>query len=112
MTLEIKDQEHYDKVVAFAQSVGAEAQLRERLDYLGTFATLTECELYYDFAPHSFGFVMFQRQKTGSERTRWFNGSLIYSGPGVPSNGSFPSLTVSIDRDAASGARHMWSVHT
>ena len=42
----------------------------------------------------------------------WFNGGLIYSGPGNGSDGSGPSFTVSLDPDAASGSKHMWSVHT
>jgi hypothetical protein len=39
-------------------------------------------------------------------------GGLIYSGPGVPSDGSAPSFSVSLNPDAASGREHTWSIHT
>jgi hypothetical protein len=39
-------------------------------------------------------------------------GGLIYSGPGAPSDGSAPSFSVSLNPDAATGRKHMWSIHT
>lgn len=62
------------------------------------------CQLYPDSAPHSFTFVMLN--KDGS---RWFNGGLIYSGPGQRLDGGFPALTVGIGID---DSVHGWSVHT
>ena len=41
--------------------------------------------------------------------SRWFNGGLIYSGPGQPLDGSAPALTVGIGIDSSV---HNWSVHT
>jgi len=39
-------------------------------------------------------------------------GGLIYSGPCAPSDGSAPSFSVSLNPDAATGRKHMWSIHT
>jgi hypothetical protein len=64
----------------------------------------TRCKLYRDFAPYSFNFVIEIRE--GQQWKRWFNGGLIYSGPDSPVNGSFPTLTVSID------PYNGWSTHT
>jgi len=100
----------------------------------------TVCELYQDVT-RSFSFAMFIRaddyikstvwptedhfkkwcEENGIRLYRWhegrpyifwFNGGLIYSGPGRPSDGSAPSFTVSLDPVCASGAEHRWSVHT
>jgi hypothetical protein len=111
MTLIIQCQEHYDKVMAFAREVGAEAELQEQLDRLGMwFGEDIECELYTDFAPHSFLWANYRT--VNGERKMVIAGGLIYSGPGVPSNGSAPSFTVSLNSDAACGSKHQWSVHT
>ncbi len=42
----------------------------------------------------------------------WFNGGLLYSGPGVRLHGGAPSFSVSLNQDAKDGKTHMWSVHT
>lgn len=97
--------EHLEQVRAFAHEHGAEAELEERLDYLASYGGGANiCELHKDFAPYSFEFLM--KHPDGS---RWFNGGLIYSGPGQPLDGSFPALTVSIGH---SEHLHDWSVHT
>jgi hypothetical protein len=41
------------------------------------------------------------------EYVSWFGGGLIYQGPDVPADGSFPSLTVSMNP-----TRIGWFVHT
>ena len=67
-----------------------------------------QCVLYGDFAPQSFSFCHFTlpaHTKTG-KRERWFNGALIYSGPGCPGDGSFPSLTVNLHNHTG------WFCHT
>lgn len=111
----IYDPDHFTDIERFAKEVGALENLRERLQYLGTYAQnggekITRCKLFKDWADLSFAF-MIQILENGEWRD-WFNGGLIYSGPGRPSNGSAPQMTVSLDPDAASGAKHMWSVHT
>ena len=97
--------EHLAAVKAFAESVGALPQLEDKLDYLANYGDgdMT-CELHADWAPHSFAFAM-----TRPDGSRWFNGGLIYSGPGQPLDGSFPALTVGIGVDSS---KHSWSVHT
>lgn len=114
----IEDQAYYDAVLAFARSVGAEKLLKAPLDYLATYACdgdreKTRCRLAKDFADHSFRFVMEKRDPDAPDGyVPWFNGGLVYSGPGQPLNGSFPALVVSLNPDEATGRTHMWSVHT
>lgn len=101
---------------------GALSDLLEQLSYLDTYGcnsefglnrNITNCFLRKDFAPNSFSFTMMRATTDGSETYKyWFDGGLIYSGPGLPSDGSSPSLSVSLDPYAASGSKHMWSVHT
>jgi hypothetical protein len=109
----IEDQEHLDKVREFARCVGAEAELQKQLDFLAGFggdAAKVRCHLYRDFAPHSFFWRMEHSSLDGWKPG--LVGGLIYSGPGVPSDGSAPSFSVSLNPDAASGRKHMWSIHT
>ena len=111
----IYDPDHFTDTERFAKEAGALDNLRERLQYLAGYAQnggerITRCKLFKDWATHSFAF-MIQIFENGEWRD-WFRGGLIYSGPGQPSDGSAPSLTVNIDPDAASGTKHMWSVHT
>ena len=109
----IEDQEHLDKVHEFARSVGAEAELQKQLDFLAGFggdAAKVRCHLYRDFAPHSFFWRMEHSSLEGWKPG--LVGGLIYSGPGAPSDGSAPSFSVSLNPDAASGRKHLWSIHT
>jgi hypothetical protein len=102
--------EYMEQVRAFAHSVNAQPALQTQLNYLAGYGDGNNiCELYKDFAPHSFQFLM--KHPDGSN---WFNGGLIYNGPGVRLDGSFPALTVSLDTlnpDYDTEA-HNWSVHT
>lgn len=103
--IEFKDPEHLREVLRWASENGCSAKLAARIDYLATYGDgKNVCELYCDHAPNSFAFLMLH-----PDRTRWFNGGLIYSGPGQPLNGSAPAFTVSLDR---TGHEHNWSVHT
>jgi hypothetical protein len=79
----IENQEHFDKV---------------------------RCRLYSDFAPHSFFWRIEYSSLEGWKPG--LVGGLIYSGPGAPSDGSAPSFSVSLNPDAATGRKHMWSIHT
>lgn len=95
---------------------GAVESLTEKLAYLDGYANGlgclyekegTRCRLFFDHAPLSFQFVMEHGDGKGGW-VRWFNGGLIYQGPGVPGDGSFPSLTVSLSDN---GNPH-WGIHT
>lgn len=111
--INITNQEHFDKVMAFAQELGAEEELQKRLDYLGKYACpdddpeYTRCDIGYDGAENSFSFAMHKR--VNGEYKYWFNGGLIYRGPGRPLDGSAPQLTVSL---TPSKKVHDWSIHT
>lgn len=116
--IEIKCPEHFRDVVAFAAKVGALDQFMGRVLYLGAYALQSrniadvKAELFRDDAPHSFAFVIYAAKKPlhrGGAWERWFNGGLIYSGPGQPLDGSAPAFTVGIGTDPAV---HSWSVHT
>jgi len=88
MSLEIRNEEHYNAVVAFAEAEGIGDKLREVLDYLDGYANhdarekgepdATICKLFPDFAPQSFSFVM---EKGGRF---WFNGGAIFYGASDP----------------------------
>jgi hypothetical protein len=103
----ILDDEQLDRleqVREFARSIGLSRQLERQLDFLANYANhdnglKRQCVLSYDFAPHSFSFAHFalpSPEQEKPERKFWFNGGLIYQGPGAPADGSFPSLTVSL----------------
>jgi hypothetical protein len=109
----IENQDYFDKVREFARSIGAEADLQKQLDFLAGFggdAAKVRCHLYRDFAPHSFFWRMEHSSLDGWKPG--LVGGLIYSGPGVPSDGSAPSFSVSLNADATTGRKHMWSIHT
>lgn len=103
---------------AAATSPEALQALEERLDYLDSYAQgRTHCYISPDnYAPNSFYFRMVD---ANDETNMWFNGGVIYSGPGLTndaggarSDGGASSFTVSLDPRAAAGREHMWSVHT
>ena len=103
--IDIKNGEHFIKVMDFAVANNCAHKLIDKLNYLMGYADGScDVELHYDFAPNSFVFIMLRR-----DGTRWFNGGLIYSGPGQPLDGSGPAFTVSL---APTGQEHNWSVHT
>jgi hypothetical protein len=100
----ILDDEQLDRleqVREFARSMGLSQQLERQLCFLGrtwSGEKTDQCILYGDFAPHSFSFCRYilpAYARTG-ERTFNYNGGLIYSGPGCPGDGSFPSLSVNL----------------
>ena len=106
-------QEFLDATKAFAESVGEADAFQSKLDYLDTYAChgdalVTKTHLYKDFAPFSFGFSITKRQKDGTY-SHWFEGGLIYRGPGQPGDGSGPSFNVQV---APSEKVHSWSINT
>jgi hypothetical protein len=102
----------------FAEDMGLKDQFQKQLDYLGNYAEQegcsydksigagTICRLYKDFAPHSFTFILYGHKTAFADLKAMFNGGLIYQGPTSPANGSFPSLTVSLNKGDG------WFVHT
>jgi hypothetical protein len=103
--IEFKNPEHFAKVLEFALNNKCAGNLGDKLDYLAGYSGGDNiCEIYNDFAPNSFEFLM-----KHPDGTRWFNGGLIYSGPGQPLDGSAPALTVGIGIDSS---KHNWSIHT
>ena len=116
--LDVKCTEHLNKVREAAERMGrgATESLEEKLAYLAGYAngdgqscdkSGTRCELHKDFAPLSFEFAMYRGDGIGGW-DHWFNGGLIYHGPDVPGDGSFPSLSV----DTSDSTAPRWSVHT
>ena len=103
--IEFKDPEHFLQVLQFAAQNDCAKQLADKLEYLAQYGDGNNlCEIHRDHAPNSFAFLM--RHPDGRV---WFNGGLIYSGPGQPLDGSAPALTVSLE---PTGHEHKWSVHT
>lgn len=135
--LTIHDEDYFAGVLDFAARAGVLDKLLDKLAYLSNYGQIGEavptfgpdqpqerlawirtkpnaisanCELHKDASPHSFGFLM--KDANGAA---WFNGGLIYSGPGdedeapIRLDGSFPALTVGIGID---DTQHDWSIHT
>lgn len=120
--------EYVAEVFAFATQQGLLGQLTDQFHYLNHYAEpadkhsldLKRCVLGRD-TPYSFSFLM-QRLRAATlhpsmvDRAAyladdrnwqpWFNGGLIYQGPGLPADGSGPSFCVSL----ANG--NGWFVHT
>jgi len=121
--IDVQDQKHFEDVVAFAKRVGLYEPtddcrnqnqfLKNRLDYLATYGGKledgtgkTRARLFRDFAPHSFGFVIEAKNRTG-EWTTWFNGGLLFHGP-HDGNGSGAAPTLAVTMEPTVG----WSIHT
>jgi hypothetical protein len=103
--IEFKDPEHLIEVLKFAAENGCTMRLVEQFDYLTKYGEGDNiCEVYGDWVPNSFTFLM-----KHPDGRRWFNGGIIYSGPGQPLNGSGPAFAVSLEK---TGHEHNWSVHT
>lgn len=106
MTIQIECLEHFNKVSEFAAVAGCTSKLIDRLNRLEAMCSEKEIViLHSDFAPNSF---IFQIKQPGSDH-RGLVGGLIYSGPGLPLDGSAPTFTVSIEK---TGHEHNWSIHT
>lgn len=72
--MKIKCQEHYDKVVEYAKSIG-DNTLQQCIERLQQWEKNSngkyEIELYWDFAPHSFGFA--ERTPDGLESSEGYS---------------------------------------
>jgi hypothetical protein len=107
MPLIIENQEHFDKVRAFAERTGKLDKLQARLDYLDKYndPATVRCKLFRDFAPASFEFVMEKLDKTGAW-AYWFNGGLIYHGSQEGWGSTGPTFSVTLSPSDG------WEVHT
>ena len=103
---------------AFAEALDVGENLQSRLDELATYACqdqdgrinpeLTKCYLMKaDIGLHSFHFKMHRLQPDGTYKF-WFDGGLIYHGPGQPGDGSAPAFSVEV---GGPEGPH-WSIHT
>lgn len=116
--LDIKCPEYFAEVMRFATQTGLTEQLMRTLIREAEYANgegcaydqsegkNTKCEIYSDFAPHSFRFNMLCQKEPDGEWEFWFNGGIIYQGPEQPADGSAPSFTVSLNSGTG------WFVHT
>ena len=97
--MKIKCQEHYDKVAEYAKSIG-DTTLQKCIERLKQWEKNSngryEIELYWDFAPYSFGFA-----EIAAYGSKGVVGGLLYHGR--PDE----SLAVMIG-----GPFHGWSIHT
>lgn len=97
--MKIKCQEHYDKVVEYAKSIG-DTTLQNCVERLKQWEKNSngryEIELYRDFAPYSFGFA----ERTPDGRSGIVGGLLYHGRPDE-------SFAVMIE-----GPFHGWSIHT
>jgi len=102
------------EAIRFAKDVNkwkdTECCLFDNLRYLSTYANhagkKTRCDLYVDFAPMSFSFMMNIKDKDGIWK-KWFNGGLIFHGS-IDGYGSGSSPTFSVCLTPTDG----WSIHT
>ena len=114
------DPEALAEIIRFAQDNNCAEQLG--LDLLRLIQCVTigmtkdgirQAEIGKDFAPHSMSWCVWNGEP--DRKNVVLVGGWIYEGPGVPSDGSFPSLTVNLESITGSRAdrpKHRWLVHT
>ncbi len=103
MAIKIMDRKHYDEVFMFACVSDKLDSFMRNYTYLRDYAGgKCVCELYKDFAPYSFYFVM--RDQNGEI---WFNGGMIFHGQ-IDGYGSGSAPTFSVTLEPCDG----WSIHT
>jgi hypothetical protein len=97
--MKIKYQEHYEKTIKYAESIGDET-LKKCIERLKQWEVNSngryEIELYYDSSPYSFGFA-----EVAKDGTRGVVGGFLYHGK---PDQSFAVIIV--------GPFHEWSIHT
>lgn len=111
--LKIIDQQYFEEVKEFARRTNRITDLEKNLSFLENYAIhdddpkdKTVCDIYRDFAPYSFYFVMFVKNSRG-EYERWFNGGLIFHGK-IDNFGSGSAPTFAVTLTPTDG----WSIHT
>lgn len=118
LVINADDAEYFGGVMTQAVKLGLINQFLKQLQWLSEYANRpgcmydcedgknTRCKLFKDFAPLSFTFSI-EKTTDNVNWEHWFNGGLIYQGPSCPADGSFPSLTVSLN-----STKHGWFAHT
>lgn len=106
MTLIDNTEGHLEQVRAYAETVQLREQLEEKLAYLRDYRDDTvRCQLFKDFAPQSFYFVM--EIKKDGKWEQFFNGGLIFHGVhDRGGDGGAPTFSVNMSPTTA------WSIHT
>jgi len=100
--------EYLASVVAFAQNTGQIDKLKEKFKYLEEYGTGdTVVHIRKDFAPMSFSFMMYRKDKETGDPKPWFNGGMIYHGP-HDNGGDGSAPTFSVNLSPTDG----WSIHT
>lgn len=106
--LDVKNQKYLDEVRAYADSRGeaVRAELEKSLGFLEHYRNDTcVCELYRDFAPHSFGYVLYGPEDKDGVRPHWLTGGVIHYA-GEEGGSGAPQYSVSL-----SGKTHeRWEV--
>lgn len=99
--------EYLEFVRAFSNKIGLNENFESKLNYLDNYfdREKTVCQLYKDFAPYSFYFIM--HRKTDNGLRQWFNGGMIFHGQhdGYGS-GQAPAYSVTLEKTNG------WSIHT
>ncbi len=100
LIIDEETKEKLEDARAHARTLGLLSQLERQLDYLAAFnpERPRQCWFGRDLAPFSFDFCTWYLATADEPKRRMsMNGGLIYSGPGCPGNGSFPSLSVNVN---------------
>lgn len=99
--LRIKCRKHFLQVQETAKKLGLEEAFNRAFQIAHQWTEHGDrvVEIYSDFAPLSFGYAILAPSHDHGHYTSTvvIAGGLIYQGPDIPANGSFPSLTVSMD---------------
>ncbi len=102
------------EIFEFAVDNDCVSEIVDQLQYLNSYgseaAPKSKVVFTHDFAPLSMTFMMYGHEK--GKWTEWFNGGLLYSGPGVKLDGGAPSFSMSLNKEAREGLLHRWSTHT
>lgn len=114
--MEVRCKERLEQARAFADGLGPDvrAQLEDKLSYLERYRDGTcLCDLYTDFAPHSFGFTIYGPVKENGKRDHWLTGGLIFYQPSDTGVGG-PQFSVRLGagKGRLSPERPHWEIHT
>lgn len=103
-SLRVRCREHFLRTKEIADKMGLSVEFDRAFEIAHEWTNHggRVVEIYSDFAPLSFGYAILT-----SNGETVIAGGLIYQGPSIPADGSFPSLTVSMD-----ASRVGWFFHS